>query len=247
MSEPIKIEIPENTAFGFSTVDVEKVEEDEYTDVVMAEDVSPSTNSCRKELCEVRNVVVKGCKLNPRGDKIMLRTTAFGSNVEEIHGFKPVKDIDEDSFKESPGIGGSTCLYDAIFDAVAAVGRHGELLDQVDVGSNAIIFILTDGMDNSSSVGPQTILDKLEDIRMKEILESVKIIIIGFNDPQNPYSAEIDKYLNKVTDSLGLDQYINAGSMTPEQAAKVGGFVSQSISAQSQHLGTGGPSQNLTF
>jgi hypothetical protein len=104
-------------------------------------------------------------------------------------------------------------------------------------------------MDNSSSVGPDSILAKLEEIKMKEIMESIKIIILGFVDPEvsSRGQDEIMMYLNKVTTELQLDQFVEIGKMTPEQAAKVFGFVSQSISSQSQHLGTGGPSQNLTF
>jgi len=247
--DELNIEIPENTAFGFSAVDPETIDnlEDEYTLVSIAEDVSPSTSDLRNEMCQGMKTVNLACKKAPRADKVMLHCTRFGSVIEEIHGFKPVADIDENDYTPSPTIGGTTCLYDAIFNAVAAVGKYAEILDKSDIGSNAIIFILTDGMDNSSSVGPQTILDKIEEIKMKEILESIKIIIIGFNDPNSSYSNQIAKYLVDLTKELNLDQYVDVGAMTPEAAAKVFGFVSQSISAQSQHLGTGGPSQNLTF
>jgi len=245
----LNIEIPENSAFGFSAVDPETIDnlEDEYTLVSVAEDVSPSTGMIRDEMCEGMKTVVLACKKAPRADKLMLHFTKFGSNIEEAHGFKPITGIVENEYSPSQTIGGSTCLYDAIFNAVAAVAQYAEILDKSDIGSNAIIFILTDGMDNSSSLGPQSIIDKIEEIRMKEILESVKIIIIGFNDPNSGYSKEIAEYLNNLTKELNLDQYVDVGSMTPEAAAKVFGFVSQSISSQSQHLGTGGPSQNLTF
>lgn len=249
MTNSIKIEIPENTAFGFSAVDPETIQdlEDEYTIVCIAEDVSPSTEMLRSLMCEGKKLINLACKKAPRVAKLMTRFTKFGSRIEEDHGFKPVKDIDEDKYTPSSTIGSSTCLYDAIFDAVASVEHYADILDKSDIGSNAIIFIMTDGMDNSSSVGHQTILDKLEEIKMKEILESVKIILIGFNDPKSSYSNQIAQYLQEVTDNLHLDQYIDVGGLTPEQAAKVFGFVSQSISAQSQSLGTGGPSQNLTF
>jgi hypothetical protein len=221
--------------------------EAEYTAALFVEDVSPSTNNLRPEMCNGRKTIVGACKISPRASNIMMRTTSFGSQVEENHGFKPIDGIDESQFVESPSIGGSTCLYDAIFDAVSAAGRWAEIMDKSDVGTNAIIFVFTDGMDNSSTVGPQTILDKLEEIRMKEILESVKIIVIGFNDPNSGYSSEVAKYLQDVVDKLGLDQYVDVGNMTKEQAAKLFGFVIASVSAQSQSLGTGGASQNLTF
>ena len=247
----MKIEIPDNSAFGFSAVDPEDMvnPEDEYTLVSLAEDVSPSTSNCRVAMCEGMKVLNLASKRDPRSDKVMVHSAKFGARIEETHGFKPVNDIDENDYTPSSSIGGSTCLYDAIFNAVSACATYAEILDKSDIGTNAIVFVLTDGMDNNSTVGPQTIIDKLSDIRMKEVLESIKIIVLGFHDPNaaDYEKNQVKEYLEKLTKELSLDQYVDIGAMTPETAAKVFGFVSKSISSQSQHLGTGGPSQNLTF
>ena len=246
----MNFEIPENTAFNFSGIDPDDLvnPEDEYTLVSLAEDVSPSTSNCRKAMAEGMKTVNLACKKDPRAAKIMVHSARFGSSIQEVHGFKPINDINADDYKPSRSIGSSTCLYDAIFNAVSACSHYAEILDKSgDISSNAIIFVFTDGMDNSSSVGPKTILDKLEEIKMKEVLESIKIIILGFNDSSSSYQSSVAKYLQDLVDALGLDQYVDIGPMTPAQAAKVFGFVSQSISSQSQHLGTGGPSQNLVF
>jgi len=245
----MEFQIPENNSFGFSGIDPDDLinPEDEYTLVSIAEDVSPSTSNLRAAMAAGMKTVNLACKKDPRSDKLMMHATRFGARINEIHGFKPVNDIDENGYKPSPTIGGSTCLYDAIYNAISACSHYAEILDaRGDISSNAIVFVFTDGMDNSSSIGPKTILDKLQEIRMKEILESLKIIILGFNDPAYSGSS-VANYLKQLVDDLGLDQYVDIGSMTPAQAAKVFGFVSQSISSQSQHLGTGGPSQNLTF
>jgi hypothetical protein len=247
----MKIEIPENTAFAFSVIDPEDMAnpEDEYTLVSIAEDCSPSTIRCRADMAAGMKTVNLACKKDARSDKIMVHYTKFGSRIEEEHGFIPVNDIDENDYKPSATVGSSTCLYDAIFNAIASCARYAEILDKTDIGSNAIVFIFTDGMDMCSSLGSDSILAKLEDIRMKEILESIKVIILGFVDPtmQDDQKDYVMDKLNEVTTNLKLDQFVEIGQMTPEQAAKVFGFVSQSISSQSQHLGTGGPSQNLTF
>lgn len=245
----MKFEIPENNAFGFSGVDPEDMAnpEDEYTLVSIAEDVSPSTNGVRGIMCDGKKLVNQACKKSPRADKLMIHYTKFGSRIEEDHGFKPVVEIDENDYTESASIGGSTCLYDAVFNSLAAIQKYAEVLDKSDIGTNGIVFVYTDGMDNASTLGAQSIVDKLEEIKMKEILESVKIIVIGFYDTKSSYASEIRDYLDAFVKDIGLDQFVDVGGMTSSQAAKVFGFVSQSISSQSQHLGTGGPSQNLTF
>ena len=45
----------------------------------------------------------------------------------------------------------------------------------------------------------------------------------------------------------GLSQFVDAGDATPQRLAKLAQFVSQSISLQSRALGSGAPSQPLTF
>jgi len=239
--------IPENSNFGFSGKSPDEIKEDECTLVAIAEDVSPSTYDVRNQMCEGKKIVNLACKKSPRSDKLMIQYTRFGSYIEEDHGFKPVNEIDENDYKPSHTIGGSTCLYDAVFNSLAAIQTYAEVLDKSDIGTNGIVFVYTDGMDNASTLGPQSIKDKLEEIKMKEILESIKIIVIGFYDIKSSYSNDIKQYLDNFVKEIGLDQFIDVGQMTPGQAAKVFGFVSQSISSQSQHLGTGGPSQNLTF
>ena len=45
---------------------------------------------------------------------------------------------------------------------------------------------------------------------------------------------------------MQISQYIDAGAATKGKLAKLADFVSQSVSSQSQALGTGGPSQNIS-
>ena len=47
--------------------------------------------------------------------------------------------------------------------------------------------------------------------------------------------------------NCGFTQYVAIADANATTIAKLGDFVSRSISSQSQALGTGGPSQSLTF
>ena len=75
-----------------------------------------------------------------------------------------------------------------------------------------------------------------------EELESLMTILIGIND-----DADIQKGLEKHAEEVGFTQYIKAGNASKATLSKIAGFISQSISSQSQALGSGGPSQSLTF
>ena len=73
-----------------------------------------------------------------------------------------------------------------------------------------------------------------------EILESMVSVLIGING--SSYSS----WLSKFQKEAGLTHFIDAGDATPRKLAKLANFVSQSVSSQSQALGTGGPSQNIS-
>lgn len=237
--------------FGFSAVVPGDLPEDEYTIVAIVNDVSPSTEDLRDEICKMEKNIVKACRKDPTlvEEKLLIRRSIFGSRVEEAHGYKPLSMIDEDNdYQPEKTIGGSTALYDATYDAVGSVLDYAKLLDdQADIMSNGIVFVITDGMDNVSSMSPSSIVDKVKSGKIGEIIESLKIILIGINDPNSGYSRQVTQALSEFQANANIDQFIDAGDATPQKIAKVGGFVSKSISSQSQSLHTGGQSQNLTF
>ena len=79
------------------------------------------------------------------------------------------------------------------------------------------------------------------DARFKgEDIESLITILIGIN------AADCTQELDDFRQQAEIDQYIDAGKATKGKLAKLADFVSQSVSSQSQALGTGGPSQNIS-
>ena len=235
--------------FGFSAVVPGDLPEDEYTIVAIVNDVSPSTEDLRDEICKMEKNIVKACRKSPRAEKLLIRRSIFGSNVQESHGYKPLSEIDEDNdYHAERTIGGSTALYDATYESAGSVLDYAKILDdQMDIMSNGIVFVITDGMDNNSSQPPSAIVDKVNSGKKEEIIESLKIILIGINDPGSGYSRHVTQALSEFQEEAKIDQFVDAGDATPQKIAKIADFVSKSISSQSQSLGTGGQSQNLTF
>ena len=68
-------------------------------------------------------------------------------------------------------------------------------------------------------------------------------VLIGVN-VTNPTLAA---YLSSFKTDAGFTQYIELDNATAGKLAKLAEFVSKSISAQSQALGTGGPSKQLSL
>ena len=75
----------------------------------------------------------------------------------------------------------------------------------------------------------------------EEWLESLSVILVGVN------ASRYKKELQAFQMDADLSQYVDVGDATPTKLAQLAQFVSRSISAQSQSLGTGGASQPLVF
>ena len=75
-------------------------------------------------------------------------------------------------------------------------------------------------------------------------MESIMTILVGVLDPGDTY---VSKALDAFKNDANLSQYIEIDNTDDKAFAKLANFVSQSISSQSQALGSGCMSQPLTF
>lgn len=228
--------------FTFQGTRVENLGATEYTLVTVAVDETGSTSGFAKELRDSLIASVKACKKSPRSDYILLRvikfSTSLNGGIEEIHGFKPLADINPDDYPQfSPG--GLTPLCDAAYSAVGATLAYAKQLTDNDFGVNGIVIVVTDGGDNASVSTPKMVKEEAAKAVSGEQIESLITVLVGIN------ASSCSSILADFKTEAGFDQYIDAGDATPGKLAKLAAFVSQSISSQSQALGTGGPSQSI--
>jgi uncharacterized protein YegL len=228
--------------FNFTAVRLSRLGATEYTLVTIAVDVTGSTQNFADGLLLALKTAVKSCKKSPRSDNLLLRVITFSSSggVTELHGFKPLSEINPDDDYEPFNPYGMTPLFDAVYSAVGSIADMGKQLMDNDFFANGIAFIITDGGDNVSTETPSTIKDLIQSVRREEKLESLLTVLIGIN--AHEFNPELQDFKNKAE----LDQYIDAGDATPGKLAKLAAFVSQSVSSQSQSLGTGGPSKTIS-
>ena len=190
--------------------------------------------------------MVESCKKSPRADNLLIRLIHFNNDIYEIHGFKNLVDIDPNAY-DPLHPQAMTALFDASYDAIGATVEYAKRLVDQDFDCNGAVYIITDGMDNQSTITEQAIKDKIAGALQKEEIESLITVLIGIQDPNSRWSAEVKKALTEFKDKANLDEFIDAGDATPQKLAKLANWVSESVSSQSQALGTGGPSQILTF
>lgn len=226
--------------FNFSAVRPDTLGATEYTLVTLVIDKTGSVASFSDELFKLKQTVIEACRKSPRSDFLLFRMVEFNSVVDEVHGFKPLTEIDPSQYSV-PACHGMTALIDATYCAVAASNAYAKNLSDQDYLVNAIVYVITDGDDNASRMSMTDIKNEVQKAMAQEHLESIRTVLVGVN------AAQSSSYLQRFQQEVGFDQFVEVADATPQKLAKLGNFVSQSISSQSQALGTGGPSQALVF
>lgn len=228
--------------FTFTAKRIEHLGASEYTLVTIAVDESGSVSGFKDQLLAMLQAAVDSCKRSPRSDNILVRVLYFSDKYDqgtsEVHGFKPLAEIDVHAYA-APKPGGGTPLCDAVYSAVGAMNKYGEELAAQNYIANGIAFVVTDGGENASSATMKMVKDELLKSVTKEALESMISILVGINTQDCKHILEV------FSCDAGITQYIDAGDATDKNLAKLANFVSQSVSSQSQSLGTGGPSQHI--
>lgn len=233
--------------FVFTAVRPDSLDEPEYTIVNIVTDMTGSVELFADQLLEMEKQVIRDAQRSPYGKRLIVRLTRFNNalnrnNQNEVYGFKAVGSVDVDADHLPFHPSGATPLIDATYDASKAVLEYSKELYQQDYNVNGLVVIITDGEENASHKVDYTELEKLiEGAVRSEMLDSFKTILIGIN---TQYCATA---LQEFKDRCGIDQYVDAGEVKEGTIGKIGRFISQSISSASQALGTGSPSQNLTF
>ena len=215
----------------------------EQTLYTLAVDESGSTVPFRSEMELAIQEVVKSLSNSPRADQLMYRHLQFATNIREVHGFKPLKDCNVGDYKNVFGSAGSTHLYDVIIEQAKATEIYSNNLAKEKYLANAINVVITDGCDYDSIHGVNDAKNAVQKLITGESLESVINILIGVNI-QDPYVAQKLDDLHK---EIGFDQFIEIKDASQKSLARLANFLSNSVSSQSQALGTGGASQSLTF
>lgn len=229
--------------YGYSATRLEDLGAAEYTLVTIVTDVSPSVSPWVSEMEAALREIVNACRQSPRADNLMIRLVTFSGALEEVHGFKLLQQCRLDDYRKVLRIGSATALYDAAENSAAALAGYGKQLTDADFGVNGILFVITDGEDNASTYGVRQVRDAFARATQEESLESLVSVLIGVN----VRDRRIGAYLQDFKNEAGFTQYVELDQASAKTLARLAQFVSRSISAQSQALGTGGNSQLLGF
>lgn len=234
----------QGSAYGFSAARIEDLGAAEYTLVTIVADCSGSIQAFCPDIERCIREVVRSCRSQARADNLMLRLMTFDSTVVEVHGFRPVSACDLDAYRGCITPRGSTALFDASHNAIASAIAYGTELGRHDFEVNAIAFIITDGQDNASRTRASDIAALLSRSTANEELESLTTILVGVGARDDD---ALGTYLEAFRRQAGLDAAIALARADAKTLGRLARFVSQSISTQSQALGSGHAARLLGF
>lgn len=219
----------------------------EYTLVSIVLDESGSVSSFKDRLEDLLKTVIMAGYQDPRASNQMVQILTFGGNgVKEVQGFTELSRCPSD-FKGTVQPSGMTPLLDATARAIATTAAYAEQLSKQSFTTNALIFVITDGGENDSTAKMDDVKKALADLRamkIKEVdLESIQLLLVGVGMTDPITKNDLENFRSDV----GFDSFLPIDSVSAKDLAKLAGWISRSISSQSQSLGTGGPSTVLKF
>ena len=233
-----------NTSFGYSATRIDELSATEYTLVDLVVDTSGSVDDYKSDIEKAIKEVVNACKLSPRADNLMIRFSTFNFEIDEVHGYKLLENCNLADYEGILKCGGMTALYDASEIAILSQIDYARNLTENDFSVNSIVVIFTDGMHNHGSCTIKSVEKALNGAVKSEATESMISILIGVG-VANDYVVSDSLKLFK--DGANISQYVETQDASAKTLAKLAQFVSKSVSAQSQALGSGGPSKLLSL
>ncbi|BDI28041.1 hypothetical protein CCAX7_000920 [Capsulimonas corticalis] len=229
--------------YGYSATRIDNLGATEYTLVSIVVDASSSVAGFQVELEKTLKGIVQACQYSPRADNLLLRLVEFSGDVRELHGFKMLECCRPADYEKVLHVGGSTSLYDAAENAISATVDYGKQLGVGGFSANAILFVITDGGDNTSKHTAQGVRDAMARAVSDEYVEMALSVLIGVNVRDKQVSQD----LQRAYQDGGFSQYIEMASANAQTLATLAEFVSRSISMQSQALGSGVAPAPLKF
>ena len=229
--------------FGFSGTRIEHLGAAEYTLVAIAADVSGSVQSFKQEIEACIAEIVRACGHSPHAHHLILRLLEFDSSIEELHGFKPLPECEPTAYSGCLTAGGTTALYDATVNGVESISRYGRELTQHGLDVNGILFVITDGGDNASTLSVGSVRAALEEAVGAELVESMVSILVGVDVSD----ASTSKALMTFSAQAGFTRYLELERADAATLARLADFATRSIAAQSIALGSLSPSVSLPF
>ena len=231
--------------YGYQAAAVDGLKSFEQTIATGLFDESGSTRPFARQMELCVQEIIRSQRHNPVADKLMYRHCHFDTKFREVHGYKPLPECLDSDYDGCWAGGGQTALYNSLCEVLEAKADYAERLAGKRFIVNGFLYLLTDGLNYL----PGQISKTKDDVKLtlakvvaSESLESLVTIMIGINEDKG-----VLRDLEEFSRYIGFSQFEKISEANEQTLARVCNFISRSLQSQSQHVGSGGPSQSLTF
>ena len=207
----------------FGNFDPQEITSDETINAVLAIDISPSVNAYIKDMNEAFADFIREMQNSHIAEKLMVSIVEFNDSVAIRNGFQPIDTLQADQISFRP-CGAGTALYDAVLTSIGNAVNYRTNLENSGVNCKTLVFVITDGEDNSSKVTAKKVKDVLDAILAKEQSAfTFETILFGVGN---------DAHFEKAQQEMGIKNLARVGN-TGKEIRKMIGFISASISNSS--------------
>jgi len=219
--------------FEFTAVDPDNVSSRHVTLAAVAIDRSCSAHDFLPHMVRMLQRLVTTCAQSDVADSVLMRLSGFGNKPEEIHGFYPMARIAAEDYDDVLSAGGTTALYDAVYDAVSSTTHFATMLSRRGVKANGVVVVVADGFDNSSIYTAKEARTVLAEANDSDVLESLVSIFVGINPVEIQYTRE---EMRKLLCNLGTE-YMDLPDTSAETFLGLADRLSDVVLAQRRRLG----------
>lgn len=207
----------------FGNFDPGEISTDETINAVLIVDVSPSVAAYVKDMNTAFKDFLEEMQKSHVAEKLMVSIIEFNEKTIVRSGFQPVSSIDPAAISFRP-CGSGTALYDAVFTGITNALNYRTNLENSGVNCNTLIFIITDGEDNSSGNKAVKVRKVLDDtLKGEKNAFSFESILFGVGN---------DADFEKAQKDMGIRHLAKIGN-SGKEIRKMIGFISASISKSS--------------
>lgn len=209
---------------SYNNFSPDEIQVDETINAVFVVDVSPSISTYVQHLNHAFNDFIVTMQKSHVADKLLVSVIEFSENVAVRTGFQPITQLQNITFKPQ---GSGTALYDATLKGLENAIAYRQNLEASGVLAKTLLFVITDGGDNSS----KNIAAKVK-TAMNNVISNEKnafsfvSVLFGVGDANVFAKAQQD---------MGIQHLAQVG-VSGEEIKKMIGFISQSISKTANNM-----------
>lgn len=208
-------------SLNFNNFDPDQIQVEETINAVFVVDVSPSVSSYIRELNAAFNDFIQTMQQSHVHDRLFVSVVEFDDQVYIKSGFQPIIGVPVTTFKPQ---GGGTALYEAVAVGIKNAIDYRTNLENTGINVKTLIFVITDGEDNSSNITASKVKTELEAIAKNEASAfSFTSILFGVGSAAN---------FERAQKAMGI-QHIARVGQTGAEIRKMINFISSSISKSS--------------